>query len=104
MWCSTPAPATRPWLKPTLNPCGSYFALQDRDRLLRERHHLGRRLGRDVLDAAYVLERGDHQVPVRVRVEVEDHEAVLAAVDDQVRDVVILRGLRAEDALLLEVL
>ena len=22
MWCSTPAPATRPWLKPTLKPCG----------------------------------------------------------------------------------
>ena len=49
-----------------------------------------------------VLERGDHQVPVRVRVEVEDHEAALAAVDDQVRGVVILRGLRAEDALVLE--
>ena len=27
MWCSTPAPATRPWLKPTLNPCGSYCSV-----------------------------------------------------------------------------
>ena len=43
-------------------------------------------------------------MPVRVRVEVEDHEAALAAVDDQVRLVVILAGLRAEDALLLHVL
>src|SRR6202012_5249450 len=58
----------------------------------------------DLLDRPDVLVRRDHQVPVRVRVEVEDHEGTLAAVDDQVALVVILRGLRAEDALLLFVL
>src|SRR3954454_12766233 len=41
---------------------------------------------------------------VRVGEEVEDHEAVLAAVDDQVRLVIVRRRLGAEDALLLDVL
>ena len=78
--------------------------LEPADRGLGERHHLGGGLGRDLLDRADVLVRRDHQVPVRVRVEVEDHEGALAAVDDQVALVVVLRGLRAEDALLLVVL
>src|SRR6202012_2456036 len=58
----------------------------------------------DLLDRPDVVVRRNHQVPVRIRVEVEDHEGALAAVDDQVALVVILRGLRAEDALLLFVL
>jgi hypothetical protein len=44
-----------------------------------------------------VPERRHHQVPVRVRVEVQEHVRLLAAVDDQVR-VVVAGGLVAEDA------
>ena len=68
-------------------------------RLLRQRHHLGGHLGLDVLEAADVLEGSHHQVAVRVREEVEDHEAALAPVDDQRLAVVALLGLGAEDAL-----
>ena len=46
-----------------------------------------------------MLEGGHHQVAVRVGEEVEDHEAALAAVDDQRLAVVSRLGLRAEDAL-----
>ncbi len=48
---------------------------------------------RQLLDPADVLVGSHHQVPVRVREEVEDHEAALAAVDDQVRLVVPAAGL-----------
>ena len=78
--------------------------LEPAHRPLRQRHHLRHRLGRQLLQAADVLVGRHHQVAVRVREEVEDHEAALAAVDDQVRLVVVRRRLGAEDALLLDVL
>src|SRR4051794_9738032 len=51
-----------------------------------------------------MLVGSDHQMPVRVGELVEDHERVPAAVDDQVRLVIFLGRLGAEDASLLCVL
>jgi hypothetical protein len=83
---------------------GLVLVLEHLDRPLRQRHHLGRGLDGQGLDAADVLVGSDHQVAVRVRVEVQDHEAPIATVDDQVLPIVLLAGLHAEDAPLLDVL
>ncbi len=78
--------------------------LEPAHRALGQGHHLRQAVPGQILQAADVLEGRDHQVAVRVREEVEDHEAALAAVDDQARLVVSRRRLGAEDALLLDVL
>ena len=78
--------------------------LEHGHRALGERHHLGERRGVERGQRRDVLERRHHQVPVGVREQVQDHEAVLAAVDDQVRFVVGGGRLAAEDALRLGIL
>ena len=71
---------------------------QHRQRPLCQRHQLGQRLGRQILDTWRVPVRDHHQVAIVVGIEIKDHEACRATVDDQVRRVVGLRGLFAEDA------
>jgi hypothetical protein len=71
---------------------------------LRQGHHLGDRARVEVLQRRDVPVGGDHQVSVGVGKGVEDHEAQLAAMDDEVLLVVVLCRLGAEDALFFFVL
>ena len=76
---------------------------QPAHRKFRQLEHLTGRLRGYVLDSPDMLERSDHQVAVRVRVKVQDHEAVLGAVNDQGRFVIPEGGPGAEDAFVLVV-
>jgi len=78
--------------------------LEGGDAALREGRHLGDRLSIECLQLRDVLVGRHHQVPVRIGVLVEHHEAAPAAVNDQVRLVIVALDGGAEDALALLVL
>ena len=96
-----PRPAVPPLVAAVVVALRPLDGLEPAHRGLGEGHHLGQGLGLDLLQGPDVLVGRHHQVPVRIGVKVEDHEAALAAMDDQVRLVLIRGRFGAEEALVL---
>ena len=82
-WPAIDPPATCPRFQPTLKASGAVDGAQGGDRLRGQLVHLGRLVGSELPELADVAQRRDHQMARRVGELVEQHEGVVASVDDE---------------------
>ena len=80
-WSAMPAPATRPRFQPRLNPSGAVDARQHVDGGDGEAMDLERLVVRELGERTDVAPWGDHEMPGRVRVLVQERDRRLAVVD-----------------------